>query len=686
MKCARAYVSQRDELCKRRLKARSLARRVRDGLVYTLLAGVLACSDGASFNTQPRAKSVKAALRELRSREKQLRRVALVTPPLRAEPLGPDPARLCALGANVLGLLRGSSELVLLDQNLIQRARTPGPVQPSACASLDDTQVAVVGAEPAVFMYHVADSIELAARIAIPNVVAPRALVANHSMIYVADEVTGSLHIWERARQRWLAPLELCRRPVALALTDSHLVANCLYDHALSIRTLTPEGLPTLESARIGNAGPFWDISVLQQQGRLLIAASGVEDHRLERFDGAFGYVDSFVQLFGVRGHTVERLWSANVSDHSVLVPKAIALGRSATALTLWVSSSGTDRLLRFAFDASHTRAEVSSSAFVPGVSDLLELPAGLFAASTLLDAWASWNGSMANIAPVSSALPKPKPSLRLGEALAFTSLIAPRATSAGRASRFTCETCHFEGGIDARVHHTGRGDVHVVTRPLFGLLRNAPHFSRALDADLTSVSHNEFRVAGLGNPHDPWFTLRVGDYPWLSALGIHEDVEPEALRGALMEFLAQFEFEQNPRTRGRYSFTPLEQRGARIFEQRCERCHAARRMTDEPESRVDSERWQSFLFDGVGALVWARGEYAFTSVLPYVNERGTRIPSLRRVADKFPYFTNGSARSLAEVLQRASEVAGEFSHAAPDSNWLPSDEQRALLAFLELL
>ena len=108
----------------------------------------------------------------------------------------------------------------------------------------------------------------------------------------------------------------------------------------------------------------------------------------------------------------------------------------------------------------------------------------------------------------------------RLGEALFFTTLMAPGNSSEGSHSRFSCETCHFEGYVDGRVHYTGRDDVRVATKPLRGLFNNRPHFSRALDADLATVSHHEFRVAGKGSGSDPWFVLRNEDYPWLAAAG----------------------------------------------------------------------------------------------------------------------------------------------------------------------
>jgi hypothetical protein len=88
------------------------------------------------------------------------------------------------------------------------------------------------------------------------------------------------------------------------------------------------------------------------------------------------------------------------------------------------------------------------------------------------------------------------------------------------------------------------------------------------------------------------------------------------------------------------------------------------------------------------GALVWASAEYQKTGVLPYVNERGARVVSLRRLYKKYPYFTNGSAKDLASVLDRASFAGGRFFHDAAPAGaiGLRGDEKRALAAFLDLL
>jgi hypothetical protein len=634
-----------------------------------------------------RGEKVRGALAQLRAREAELRREALGTLRFTQAHVGADPVRLCPLRGGLVGLVQGRSELVMLDAALNEVARTSAPPDPVACAALGDSELVVVGARPELWIYvHSASGLELSRRVRLPHALSPRAVATRAGVVYVADSAANALYV---VRGTEVRAMPLCRRPIGLALAGNTLVVNCLHDHELSLRQLDESGEPASESVRIENDGPFWALSAVSSDDGALIAATGVENRPLQRFDGAFGYVDSFTYLFQLRGAKVERLWTQNVSEQSLIVPKAIVLERAPgqERVSLWVSSAGTDCLARYQIDAASGTSTFESFAFAPGVSELVRLGGTTYAASPLLDAWVTLKDGATRPAFKSEGPRSPEADqrLRIGEALAFTTLMAPHASSEGRASRFTCETCHFEGGVDARVHHTGRGSVHVVTRPLFGLLRNAPHFSRALDPDLASVAHNEFRVANLGNPVSPWFALRAAEFPWLASLGVLGEISPEAQRAALLEFLARFEFPPNPRTRDRSTFTSLEAEGARLFRDHCERCHAARMASDEPSSRVPFDGWERSLFELGGPIVWARGDYEQTLVLPYVNERGTRIASLRRVADKYPYFTNGSALSLDGVVERSGAPRGYFSHAAAQSQF-SAPERGALVAFLSLL
>jgi hypothetical protein len=667
-------------------------------LTLVALLSALACA-----NSEPKIRGSRAAhrlestraLRRLHRQEAELRlRTDPKTAPPGSRAFGPDPYRLCSAGTHSVGVLRGNSELTLLDSSLRELARVPAPSMPVDCAVSDAGELVVVGALSRTLSVYrlVAEHLLEVASVPLSSAARPRALTIRGRTLWLADEGNGSVSAFELSAQgipslRQSQPL--CHGPIALAATARHLVAHCLLDHALVVHSLGANAALGPESARITHDGPFWAFTASENDGSLLLAATGVEDHPLERFDGAFGYVDSFLFLYRVNEGRVERLHALNLSDRSLLVPKALLLEQSGDRLSLWVAAYGSDGLGHFEFPSPDAPPGFQRFSFVPGVAALSRIGASLVAASPLLDAWARFQPeSGVDVVPVRASSPLTPPSVRLGEALVFTEAIAPFATSEGKKSRFTCETCHFEGAIDGRVHHTGRGDVRVSTRPLFGLLRNAPHFSRALDPDLSSVSHNEFRVASLGNTYDPWFTLPAERYPWLRQLGVEGELGPERLRRAFVDFLARFEPEPNANAHARTAFSELEREGARLFEARCASCHAARLASDDPASEVPFSRWESLIFSEAGPIVWARGEYEKTGIVPYVHEQGARVASLRRITRKSPYFTDGSAHSLSDVLARSRLHEKRFfhGHAPADALALPLAEQRALASFLELL
>jgi hypothetical protein len=479
-------------------------------------------------------------------------------------------------------------------------------------------------------------------------------------------------------------------------LTPRFVAVLCLFDHALALLERDGRGLPGREVARVTHDGPLWAEAVLESGEGVLAFLGGVEDRPLERKDKVFGNVDSFVYLYRLEpGRAPTLLLDLNTSELGIRTPKVVGLELREGTVHASALGYGSDRLLEVDFDPplfSVPRVRVAASA--PGCSDAVVREGTRVCANPLLDAFVELRDPPV-IHPVRpGALGDPSARERLGEALFFTSLMAPDASSEGRLSRFTCETCHFEGGTDGRVHHSGRGDVRVSTRPLLGLLNDAPHFSRAHDRDLTAVCHNEFGVANRGNPVDPWFALARARVPWRVSLGdTEQEVGPLELRRSLLEFRARVTHEENPwaaRERDPRVFTDTEKLGAVTFQKRCVGCHAARLIANDPFTEVPFERWQALVLSPQGPIVWARGDYARTGVLPYVDPEGTRIPSLRRLYLKRPYLTRGIARSLDDVLSLVRFGPDELLHAGgdrrPDLSALGAEERAGLVAFLKLL
>jgi cytochrome c peroxidase len=90
--------------------------------------------------------------------------------------------------------------------------------------------------------------------------------------------------------------------------------------------------------------------------------------------------------------------------------------------------------------------------------------------------------------------------------------------------------------------------------------------------------------------------------------------------------------------------------------------------------------------------VVWGKAQYEKTGILPYVHELGARVPSLRRLYKKKPYFTNGSAKTLDAVVESAGFGPDRFWHdrprdlAASAVSFLDEEEKKDLVDFLDLL
>jgi hypothetical protein len=628
---------------------------------------------------------------------------------------GPDPYALKEIATSgfLVGILRGADAVVVLDRSLREIQRLPAPRSPVALAVNGDSVLVAGELATDVARFRWAGGrLEPAGTSAIDGVRAIRGITFGPgNWVYLIEEQRGRLIALEldaSSRDRLVfrrrREIAVGNGPIRMARVRDRLIVDCLLDHALVIQRLEASGaLADEPPIRIVLDGPIWSFAAAiwsrenDDSDRFLrIAVGAAEDHPLDRTIGAFGYVDSFLYVYGV-ALAEGRAWrtdTVNLGERGVVLPKALLLNGA----TVRVSGYGTDKLCEMSLDDSRDarlpRGETVTD-LVPGTNDVVERSDGaLIFADPLLDAWVeiAKPGDKPTIVPVPAAAPR-DPVVRLGEALIFTTLMAPWARSDGPLSRFTCETCHFEGYGDGRIHHTGRGDVHAVTKPLLGLFNNRPHFSRALDPDLVSVAFNEFRVANARTDHDPWFRLHVADAPWLASLGVGDELlSPERLREAFMRFLMAFNHRPNPSTLARSAFTADERAGARAFRDRCESCHEARLSSDVAGSRVPFERWESLVLTHDAPIVWGKDQYNQSGVVPYVHPEGARIPSLRRLYKKHPYFTNGSAKDLPSVLDRARFGDGTFWHETPDgqsdaeTTRLDAREQKALLAFLDLL
>src|SRR5204863_2263389 len=123
---------------------------------------------------------------------------------------------------------------------------------------------------------------------------------------------------------------------------------------------------------------------------------------------------------------------------------------------------------------------------------------------------------------------------------------------------------------------------------------------------------------------------------------------------------------------------------GLALFRERCAGCH---QLVGDSAQRdgVPARDLERRLLAGEVALTDARLHNVGT---PIVGDGGNNPPSLRGVWEAAPYFSDGSARTLEEVLRRTDPDASAV-HTPANAARAPAlgdAERRALLAFLRAL
>ena len=161
--------------------------------------------------------------------------------------------------------------------------------------------------------------------------------------------------------------------------------------------------------------------------------------------------------------------------------------------------------------------------------------------------------------------------------------------------------------------------------------------------------------------------------------------LSPAEVRAALAAYMARIPPEPSPFVApGRRALAPAERRGLRLFRSSCAGCH---RLVGNSarENAIPPAALERRLLGGEVALTSPRRYEVGTPVL---GEGGNNPPSLRGVWDAAPYFSDGSARTLEEVLSRTDPGAPAVH--APENAARPpafsADERAALLAFLRAL
>ncbi|HZL20481.1 MAG TPA: c-type cytochrome [Polyangia bacterium] len=280
----------------------------------------------------------------------------------------------------------------------------------------------------------------------------------------------------------------------------------------------------------------------------------------------------------------------------------------------------------------------------------------------------------------------RPSPAER-GELLFYSRALVPHNVADGPLSLYTCAACHDDGHIDGRRHPAKLNRFFSTTSTCRGLGNTAPYLRLGNQATIDVFADNIVATHAQGAERDPAhfdqysvrLRLREGG-GWTSAT-----LSPAQVRTALARYMERIPVEPSPfAAPGARSLSAQARRGLSLFRQGCAGCH---QLVDDTAlgHHVPEAELETRLLAGQVALT-SPGRYAVGT--PVLGEGGNNPPSLRGVWDAAPYFSDGSARTLEEVLRR-TDPGGSAVHAKENAARPPAlsaEDRAALLAFLRVL
>ena len=262
----------------------------------------------------------------------------------------------------------------------------------------------------------------------------------------------------------------------------------------------------------------------------------------------------------------------------------------------------------------------------------------------------------------------------RLGELLFYEKTLWSDAED----NRFTCNSCHWDLSSDHRMQPGIEESRWEMTRPLRGISMVAPIFTPMQSPSLTDAVEGLFTA--LDERH--WAGLHTSTPIILELRDGPLQVSPHEARAALLTFLMTLKPLPGPLRRPDNTFSPQARAGAALFARDCAACHeptASQRTRQVVEFPAALELLET------QPLSFGAPLFAQTGVEPYFTSAGNRISPLLDLGRGGPFFSNGSAASLSEVIDRARP--GSAAVHAPRQDAIPrhysSDDAAALRAFL---
>ena len=279
------------------------------------------------------------------------------------------------------------------------------------------------------------------------------------------------------------------------------------------------------------------------------------------------------------------------------------------------------------------------------------------------------------------------------GERLFFSRALVPNNVATGALSLYTCASCHVDGHIDGRRHPSKFNRFFSMTKTCRGLKGTAPFLSLGVPATLSGFADNIVGTHAQGALQFPDtfdrydVTLDAPTQADPNRAWSRVRLNPAQLRASLTAYMDAIPNEPSPFVEpGRARLTDDERRGLALFRANCAGCHRLASDTYARGTLAEGPGLERALLQGRVALT-ATG--LFDVGTPVLGAGGNNPPSLRGIWAAAPYFSDGSAASLEDVVLRtnpqATKVHAPENARASAPPFSPA-ERAALMSFLRAL
>jgi hypothetical protein len=538
------------------------------------------------------------------------------------------------------------------------------------------------------------------------------ALAPGGALAYVASPATGGVDVVSLAGggvvQRvptGLSPRALRVVPAGALPSEPRalLLVSSFIEHRVTVHPIAGDGRLGAPVQTIATEAPVMDLAVAGTPPELLLFSH--EDRPLSRAHGPVEGLDSGVLRLRARPAATGEIFAdagpgrrpfVNLSERAPepIVELAAAAVDEATG-ALAVVGAGSDDVLVVAPGASDMRAGVSvpvgtSPAAVAALGGGRWVTADRLSDTLTFVATAGGGGRVAATLSIGAGPRASK--AELGELLFYGRALTPHNVADGPLSLYTCAACHDDGHIDGRRHPSKRNLFFSMTKTCRGIGTTPPYLSLGEPATIEAFADNIVATHAQGADRAPddydrySVTLRVraenddDESAWRTI-----SLAPDEVRAALAAYMARIPTEPSPFVSPRRgALTAEERRGLALFRDGCAGCHEL--VTDTASGGLVAAReLEPRLLAGDVALTSAR---LYDVGTPVLGKTGNNPPSLRGVWDAAPYFSDGSARTLEDVLRRTDPSAARV-HAPANAERPPAlsaEARAALLAFLRAL